>query len=144
MSTNLVQNTNLSALRSRLVSERESLTRRLETLNAQISILDEAGAIQGPTAVSAPNGLESKGNAVSGGAKERAPKGTLTGAILAALAKGPKKNNEIRQHMIETGYSYSVERLHFSKTLQRLVELKTLVATGPRNNRDYAIAPKRK
>lgn len=134
----------LDATYSRLQDELATLDKRREVLRLQLSALEMAGAgkstgVQTPPIPSKARKL--KGTAVSGATKgrKRAPKGALAAAIMEAVKAGPLTNGAVRAKITQDGYAWSLNRLHISKALQKLVKEKRLATEGPASNRSYKL-----
>lgn len=122
-------------LYAQLCAEEISLRDKLRLIAVQKLTLEQVGA----------NGTETSRPPVSirqPKVKHRAPPGALPAAILSVLGgKGSKPlgNAAIRERIRSTGYRWSLEPIHVSKTLTQLSQQKKIVGKGSKTARVYIV-----
>lgn len=119
-------------LYAQLCADEISLNDRLRLIRVQKETLEQVGV----------NGAQSSTTPATKGNRHRAPAGALADAILSVLGgKGSKPlgNAAIRDRIRSTGYRWSLEPIHVSKTLTALVAAKKIVGSGSKTARSYLL-----
>jgi hypothetical protein len=112
------------------------LDQEIANKRAELAALENArAALSGGQMTNGANAPAYAGN--PGKSNGKAPFGSLQDAILKALKDGPMRAGEIRSRLHATGYAYSLEPMHVSKTLLKLRNSKKLKSTGSHNNQTY-------